>query len=241
MMLTALAFALTVSTQEDVWGTDFSKPLRPQGANTLSVTEEREGFELLFDGRTAKFRGYKRGALPTAWKAGGGEFRIEPGTGTGGDVVSLDQYGDFDLRLEWKVAPGGNSGIFFRVTEDQRVGYFTGPEMQVLDDEKHPDGKNPLTSAGSNYGLYAPAKKVVKGAGEWNAVRIVVIKDHVRFWLNGTQIVEYTLGSPEWKAKVAASKFNQWPTYGTRKKGHIALQDHGDKVAFRNIRIKRLD
>jgi len=110
--------------------------------------------------------------------------------------------------------------------------------MQVLDDARHKDGQSRLTSAGSAYGLYAAPAGVVKPAGEWNAVRIVVRGNHVEHWLNGTKVVEYELGSPDWKAKVEASKFKQWPGYGRAASGHIALQDHGDRVAYRDIKVR---
>ncbi len=128
----------------------------------------------------------------------------------------------------------------FRVSEDAEETYHTGPEMQVLDNAKHPDGKNPLTAAGSDYGLYAPIKDVTRPVGEWNAARLGVNGNHVEHWLNGTKLLEYTLGSPEWTKLVAASKFNEWPKYGKVPKGHIALQDHGNRVAYRNIKIRPL-
>jgi hypothetical protein len=160
--------------------------------------------------------------------------------GAGGDIVTVDEYGDFELELEWKVAPGGNSGIMYRVTETAANSYESGPEMQVLDDSGHADGRSRLTSAGSAYGLYPAPAGVVKPAGEWNAVRLVVNGNHVEHWLNGQKVVDYELGSPDWEAKVKASKFAEWPGYGRAARGRIALQDHGDRVAYRNIRIREL-
>ncbi|MBA3725297.1 MAG: DUF1080 domain-containing protein [Armatimonadetes bacterium] len=208
--------------------------------NALTPEEARRGFELLFDGKaTDKWRGFRKQTLPAGWSASDGELRIAKGAGAG-DIVTKDQYSDFELRLEWKVSPGGNSGIFIRVSEDLTAVYLSAPEMQVLDDDVHPDGMNPLTSAGSNYGLHAPKRDVGRPAGSWNEVRIIAKGNDIEYWLNGYKAVAYTLGGPEWTSLVAASKFADWPSYGKVKTGHIALQDHGDAVAYRNIRIRKL-
>ena len=156
----------------------------------------------------------------------------------GGDIITTEQFGDFELALEWKVSPGGNSGIMYRVTEAYDESYKSGPEMQVLDDSAHADGQDRLTSAGSNYALNAAPAGVVKRAGEWNAVRILVKGNHVEHWLNGQKVVEYELMSPDWETRVKQSKFAEWPGYGRAPRGHIALQDHGDRVAYRNIKIR---
>jgi hypothetical protein len=161
---------------------------------------------------------------------------IERGTG-GGDLVTDETFANFELALDWKVAPGGNSGIIYRIDDAGEQTYMTGPEMQVLDDERHPDGKSRLTSAGSVYGLYPAPTGVVKPAGEWNAVRIVVNGNSVVHWLNGVPAAKYDLGSADWERRVAASKFAEWKGYGRATRGRIGLQDHGDQVSFRNIRI----
>jgi Domain of Unknown Function (DUF1080) len=198
---------------------------------------ERE-WRILFDGRSLDaWRGFKKDNVPAGWQVvDGGLTRVDQA----GDLVTRELFDDFELTLEWQVAEGGNSGIMYRVTEDGGATYETGPEMQVLDDARHKDGQSRLTSAGAAYGLYAAPAGVVKPAGEWNAVRIVVRGNHVEHWLNGTKVVEYQLGSPDWEAKVKASKFRQWPGYGRAASGHIALQDHGDRVAYRDIRIRTL-
>jgi hypothetical protein len=192
----------------------------------------------LFDGRSLDaWRGFRNSTVPAGWQVVDGALTR---VGEGGDLITRDEFGDFELALEWKVAEGGNSGIMYRVTEDAGATYETGPEMQVLDDARHKDGESRLTAAGSAYGLYPAPAGVVKPAGEWNAVRIVVRGNHVEHWLNGIKVVEYELGSPDWKAKVEASKFKQWPGYGRAAAGHIALQDHGDRVAYRDIKIRTL-
>lgn len=206
--------------------------------NTLSQAEQAAGWRLLFDGRsTAGWHRFKSDAAPTGWRAENGALvRVAPG----GDIVTVEEFENFELTLEWNVAAGGNSGIFFRVTDAGGGIYETGPEMQVLDDARHADGKSRLTAAGSNFGLHPAPEGVVKPAGEWNRVRLVVNGLRVEHWLNGRKIVAYEIGSPDWKALVQASKFAQWPGYGRALRGRIALQDHGDRVAYRDIKIRVL-
>jgi len=206
--------------------------------NTLTAAERAAGWRLLFDGKTAAgWRGYHMDALPSGWQVQEGALTR---VGDGGDIISREQFADFELVLEWKVAPGGNSGVMYRVTEEYDYSYKSGPEMQVLDDAAHRDGLSRLTAAGANYGLYPAPAGVVKPAGEWNLARIVVHGNHVEHWLNGQKVVEYELLSPEWETRVKESKFVEWPNYGRAKRGHIALQDHGDRVAYRNIKIREL-
>jgi hypothetical protein len=192
----------------------------------------------LFDGvSTQGWRGFRRPAAPGGWQAVDSALTR---VGEGGDLLTEEQFENFELALEWKIREGGNSGIMFRVTEDTEQTYETGPEMQVLDDERHRDGGSRLTSAGSNYGLHAAPEGVVRPVGQWNAVRLVVNGAHVEHWLNGVKVVEYELWTPAWDSLVQASKFAQWPGYGRARRGHIALQDHGDWVAYRNITIRVL-
>ncbi len=206
--------------------------------NTLTPQERSDGWQLLFDGHSLdRWRGFKTDTAPSGWQALDGALTRTTG---GGDLVSRDTFANFELALDWKVDSAGNSGVMFRVTEEADLTYETGPEMQVLDDAAHADGKSPLTSAGSAYGLYPAPRGVVNPAGEWNSVRLVVNGAHVEHWMNGQRIVSYELWSPDWEAKVAASKFKQWPAYGRAASGHIALQDHGDPVSYRNIRIRVL-
>lgn len=208
--------------------------------NTLTEDEQKQGFQLIFDGKTTNgFRGFRQQAMPSIWQVVDGELRRMPGN-YGGDIVTTEQFDNFELRLEWKVAPGGNSGIFYRVSEDQEVVWYTGPEYQVLDDDLHPDGRSTLTSASSLYGIMARSADIVRPAGQWNEAKIIVNGTHVEHWLNNVKVVELTLGSAEWNDLVAKAKFATKPTYGKMPKGHLAFQDHGDPVAFRSIRIRKL-
>jgi hypothetical protein len=203
-----------------------------------SAAEEAEGWRPLFDGQTtAGWRGYSRPDMPEGWQVVDGALtRVAPA----GDIITEETFRDFELALEWKVEPGGNSGIFYRAIEGPRPIYEYAPEMQVLDDDAHADGLSRVTAAGANYGLYPAPEGVARPAGEWNEVRIRVDGSHVTYWLNGERIVDYELGSPDWEARVAASKFGEWPDFGRAPEGHIGLQDHGDRVAFRSIRIREL-
>jgi len=211
-------------------------PPEPSPHNTLTAAERDGGWRLLFDGATLDgWRGYDSEQVPDGW-------RVEEGTlhlaGGGGDIVTRDAFANFELSLDWRIADGGNSGIFYRAELGSEAIFMSAPEMQVLDDAGHPNGQNPLTAAGSNFGLYAAPGGVVRPAGEWNHARIVVEGDRVEHWLNGERVVEYTLGSPEWAELVRNSKFNDWPEYGTARSGHIGLQDHGDPVWYRDIKIR---
>ena len=196
------------------------------------------GSRVLFDGtNTDAWRGYKRDAFPTrGWLVKDGTLSPIVG-GDKVDLVTKDVYKDFDLELEWKVGPVGNSGVMYDVAETEIEPYWTGPEMQVLDDVGHKDGKESTTSAGSLYALVGPKGKVLKPVGEWNKARLVKKGNHVEHWLNGTKIVEYELGSPALAALIADSKFKDWKRFGKEGQGHIVLQHHGDPAWFRNVRI----
>ena len=206
--------------------------------NTLTDAEREAGWELLFDGQsTDGWRGYMMDAVPDGWQVLDGELTR---VGRGRDLITTAQFENFDLTLEWKVELGGNSGILFRAVEGPEQIYMGAPEMQILDDDNHADGRSPLTSVGSNYAIHPAPRGLAHPVGEWNSVRILVSGNHVEHWLNGFRTVEYELGSVDWLERVAASKFSQWPAYGQASRGHIGLQEHGDVVAFRNIKIRRL-
>lgn len=233
-----LALALAVPACSDSNPSAPGNVTDPPAPNTLSDAERAAGWRLLFDGvSTAGWRGFRQPSMPAAWTVVDGALTR---VGGGGDIVTADQFSNFELSLEWRIAPGGNSGIMFRVSEAADATFHTGPEMQVLDDVGHPDGRNPLTSAGACYGLYAPSAGVVRPAGSWNEVRIVVNGPLVQHWLNGVRVVEYEIGSAEWLSRVAASVFRDLPRYGREPRGHIALQEHGDRVAYRSVKVREL-
>jgi len=197
------------------------------------------GWRSLFDGASLKdWRGYKTDKVPDGW-------RVENGTLTKdkpvADIVTRDQFGNFELELDWKIGEAGNAGIFYRGTEEYDHIYWSAPEYQLLDDIKGEDNKSRLTSAGAAYAILPSPAGHLKPVGEWNRARIVANGSHVEHWLNGVKLLEYELGSADWEAKVKASKFKDWPNYGRARRGHIALQgDHAGTLAFRNIRIREL-
>jgi hypothetical protein len=211
--------------------------------NTLTAAEAKEGWKLLFDGKTLdKWRGFKRKTMPGNWGVVDGALTLTR-VDRRPDIITIEQFSDFDFKFEWKLAPApppGNSGVMFYVTEEGDETYQTGPEYQILDNANHDDGKNPLTRAASCYALFAPSRDMTRPVGTWNQGRIVANRGKVQHWLNGGKTTEYDLNSAEWKSKVAASKFKDWPLFGLARRGHIALQQHDARVAYRNLKIRTL-
>lgn len=215
--------------------------ISPGEDNQLSKAESKKGFKLLFDGKTTKgWHNYNKKGISEKWKVENNALCLsEKG---GGDIVSDAEYENFELEFDWKISEAGNSGVFYLVKEDTAYNsvWKTGVEYQVLDNEKHSDNKLITHTAGSNYDLIQPSKVVTKPVGEWNAAKIIVNKGKVEHWLNGTKVVEYELWSDAWKELVAKSKFKSLPGYAKFHKGHLALQDHGDKVWYKNLKIREL-
>ncbi|HEB61356.1 MAG TPA: DUF1080 domain-containing protein [Phycisphaeraceae bacterium] len=211
--------------------------------NTLTPGEKKQGFRLLFDGTDPgkHWRGFRRDAFPEkGWVVNDDSLHVLVGGG-GGDIITVDQFTNFELRLEWRVAPGANSGIMYRVAETQNATWMTGPEYQVLDDAGYEVSPTDPHSAAALYDLYPPAdNKWTVPVGEYNRARIIVNHGKVQHWLNGRLVVECDMNSAEWKERVAASKFNVYKDFGKHETGHIALQDHGNNVWYRNIRIREL-
>lgn len=211
---------------------------REAPVNQLTDAERTAGWRLLFDGHaTEAWRGYMRAELPAGWQAVDGSLTR---VAAAGDIITVDTFDDFELVFEFNVEPGGNSGIFIRAIEGPEQVWYAAPEYQILDDERHRDGASPLTSTGANYAVHPAPRGIARPAGEWNAGRILVDGSHVEHWLNGVKIVDYELGSDDWKRRVAESKFRQWPDYGQAPGGHIGLQDHGSRVAYRNLKVRPL-
>jgi Domain of Unknown Function (DUF1080) len=198
-------------------------------------------WKILFDGKsTDAWRGFRQDSFPNkTWKVEDGTLRTIVGSESR-DIITKEKYRDFELELEWKIAPGGNSGIIYLVSEDFDQTWNTGPEMQVLDDAKHSDGKEPKTSAGALYGLIAPSNKVLQPVGQWNKVRLIVHNGHVEHRLNGKKVLDYDLGSDQLKHLIAISKFKDFPRFAQNREGCVALQYHGDEVWYRKIRIRSL-
>jgi hypothetical protein len=226
---TALTLAVAAVAAAAIAGTD-------ERPNTLTAQERADGWRLLFDGTTtAGWRGFHRQTLPEGWQAVDGALtRVGPAA----DIVTVDEFGDFELTLDWTISPNANSGVFYRVTEDDAVMWHTAPEYQIIDNAYSKEPLKPVQLAGANYDLHPPLRDATRPIGSWNRTRLLVRGAHVEHWLNGLKVVEYELWSPDWERLVRASKFKDYPNYARARRGHIGLQDHGDTVAFRNIKIR---
>ena len=216
--------------------------------NQLSKQERGENWRLLFDGKSLKgWSGFQQSTIPSAWRVEEAALALpkfsggEPPPGERGYIRTADAFENFELRLQWAVAPGGNSGIFFFVRKDveNRI-WMVAPEMQILDDARHEDGIETSHRAGGLYDVYPPKCNALLPAGQYNNVRLVVNRGRVEHWLNGYRVAEYELDSPDWRARVAKSKFADMKEFGKVHEGYLALQDHGDVIRFRNIRIREL-
>lgn len=196
---------------------------------------------VLFDGKSKDaWRGYQRKEFPDkGWVVDRGAFKTIVG-GEHVDLITKQEFRNFELELEWKVSPGGNGGIFYRAGENDKEIWHSAPEIQVLDDDRHGDGKNPKTSAASLYALIAPVGKKLRPVGEFNHSRLVLNGHHGEHWLNGVRVVEYELDSPKLRELIAQSKFKDLPRFAKLPQGSIGLQHHGQEVWYRNIRVREL-
>ncbi len=211
----------------------------------MPTLQAQKGFKPIFDGKTTTgWHSYGKTTAGSGWKVEDGVLHFDPEAakdGQGGDLVTDLEYENFHLKLDWKVASKANSGIIFYIKDDitkYKNTYDTGLEMQVLDNDGHPDGKIIKHRAGDLYDLISSSSEPVKPVGEWNTAEIVCKNGKLTFVLNGVIVVETVLWDDNFKALIAGSKFADWPNFGTFKKGKIALQDHGDNVWYRNIMIK---
>lgn len=215
-----------------------------QSLNTLTSKEKASGWKLLFNGKDLDgWHIYLQPHAKPGWSIENGIIKTDfHNGGIRKDLITNGQYKNFELTLEWKISVGGNSGILFDVHEDPKFSetYFTGPEMQVLDNVKAEDNKQANHLAGSLYDLIAADPKFVHPAGEWNTVKIWLKNGHLIFWINDKKVVETQMWNDNWKRLVASSKFKKWPQFATYRQGHIALQYHGAVVWYRNIKIKEL-
>ncbi|MCH1408825.1 MAG: DUF1080 domain-containing protein [Verrucomicrobiales bacterium] len=204
--------------------------------NTLTKKEKAEGWELLFNGRDlSKFRNYKGKEVSDKWVVKDGAFTL---TEKGGkDIITKEQFGAFEIKLDYNISKGGNSGLMYHVTETEQTPWRTGPEIQIQDNI---DGHDPQ-KAGWLYQLYPSKVDATNPPGEWNTLHIIISPEKCVHYMNGEKYCEYVKGSADWHAKVAASKFSKFENFGKPTKGHINLQDHGNVVSFRNVKVKRLD
>lgn len=224
-------------------------PVQQQAQNTLSSEEKAAGWELLFDGKTTNgWRSFKKESIGSAWKVINGNLILDTSNKkdwqikNGGDIITNEEFENYELTLEWKIDQGGNSGIIYNVVEDEKYDYVwqTGPEMQILDNVGHADGRIVTHRAADLYDMIECSFVAANPALEWNKIRLISNNGHVEHWINGYKVVEFEMHNDTWTSMIANSKFKDMPDFGLAKKGHLALQDHGDRVWFRNIKIKRL-
>lgn len=246
----ALAVSCNNSSSDKKNETDTTKVTNVPNLNTLTEEQKAEGWQLLFDGNsTAGWHQYGGKPVGSAWKVQEGTLYLDTSIKEnwqikdGGDIITDGEFENFHLKLEWKIAKDGNSGIIFYIHEDTVLyewPWMTGPEMQVLHNEGHSDGKIPKHRAGDLYDLISCSKETVKAPGEWNLAEIKAEKGKLDFYLNGENVVSTMMWDENWKKMIAGSKFKSMPAFGTYTKGKIGLQDHGNMVWYRNVMIKKL-
>ena len=207
--------------------------------NQLTAAEQAGGWQLLFDGQSLdSWRTYRKPAPDLEWQAIDGELTLT--RRGGGDLISKGTWSNFEFALDWKISEGGNSGIFFLAGESSRPIFFLAPEIQILDDARHSDGKVETRRSGSLFDLIAAPRESQKPAGEWNRVLISHLNGRLQVWQNDVQTVDVQIGGEQWNALLAESKFADWEGFGTLTSGHFGLQDHGDVVSFRNLKVRPL-
>jgi len=232
----AAAFAISVVALGACARPSSSQAKPASQPSWLSAADAKAGWRSLSS--LEQWRLYQSEGAPTGWTA---NDSIIGKNGVGTDIVSRKTYTDFELAFDWMLDAGGNSGVFYRATEEYPKVYWSAPEYALLDDAKHPDGKNVITSAGAAHSLYAPPRGVVKAAGEWNTTRILVKGTHVEHWLNGQMVVSYDYDTPDYSERLAKSKFARWANFGKAKSGLIAIQgDHGGQLQIRHLRVREL-
>ena len=237
--ISQIALALAACTPMGNSSQSASSASTTTGTSALTADQIAAGWRSLFDGtNTNAWRGYKLPTMPAGWRIVDG---VLTKSGPVEDIITKEQFGNFELAMDWKLSAGGNAGLFYRGTEEYDHIYWSAPEYQLLDDAGHPDGKSRLTAAGADYALYPSPAGIVKPADEWNSTLLVVNGNRVQHWLNGQRLLEYELGSADWQQKVAASKFAAYPNYGKASRGYIGIQgDHDGTLSLRNIRIRVL-
>jgi len=232
---------LLIGTPYVLRSPDSASPPVSDTINSLTEPERETGWRLLFDGTSLDgWRGYQRDSVPGGWAVEASAIHFEGEGSNSTTLITTDTFDHFELRIEWKISPEGNSGIIYRATEDKKDPYRTGPEFQVLDNAVLDNPSGSVYQAGALYGLYAPTKDVTRPVGEYNEARIVVRGNHVEHWMNGTKLLEAEIGSEAWKERVAGTKFTNYDAFVEAETGHIALQDHGHPVWYRDIKLRPL-
>jgi hypothetical protein len=239
-MVKKIFFVLTL-----IMGNMFLQSASAQKDNELTEAEKKDGWKLLFDGKTLNGWRMYQNKLADCWGAKNGEIYCK-GSATDksdlrADIITAEQYENYELSVDWKIAAGGNSGIIYNVTEDYGASYLSGPEYQLIDDEGYPGGKlEDWQKTGSDYAMYTATSRPTKPIGEYNTSKIVVKGAHREHWLNGVKVVEFEAWSDDWNKRKSIGKWKDTPGYGMAKKGYICLQDHGSGVWFKNIKIRKL-
>jgi Domain of Unknown Function (DUF1080) len=239
-MLKKILFVLTL-----IMGNMLLQSASAQKDNTLTDEEKKAGWQLLFDGKTLKGWKMYQNKPADCWGAKDGELYCK-GSATDksdlrADIITAEQYENYELSVDWKIAPGGNSGIIYNVTEEYPSSYQSGPEYQLIDDEGYSGGKlEDWQKTGSDYAMYTATSRPTKPVGQYNTSKIVVKGAHREYWLNGVKVVEFEAWSDDWNKRKSVGKWKDTPGYGMAKKGYICLQDHGSGVWFKNIKIRKL-
>ena len=212
--------------------------------NSLTQSEKKSGWELLFDGKTLNGWRMYQNKLTDCWGAKNGELYCKGSetnkTDLRTDIITAEQYGDFELSIDWKIAPESNSGIMYHVTEQYNVPYLSGPEYQIIDDIGFPEKLEDWQKTGADYAMYPASTRPTNPVGQYNTSRIIVKGAHREYWLNNVKVVDFEAWTPEWNKQKATGKWKNAPGYGIAKNGYICLQDHGGGVWFKNIKIRKL-
>jgi hypothetical protein len=216
------------------------KPFQVKRDNTLTPAEKKEGWVLLFDGKTTNgWRSYGK-KTQDSWEVLFGQLHCKTKAKNRADLMTVSQYDNFELQFDWKVEKGANSGVVWRVIETSGASYETGPEYQLIDDEGYPEKLEEWQKSGSDYGMHPPMVLASKPAGEYNHTKLIVNGAHVQHWLNARKVADFELWSPAWQELKSKSKWKDLANYGMAKKGFIALQDHGGGIYFKNIKLRKL-
>ncbi|MEJ7740491.1 MAG: DUF1080 domain-containing protein [Chitinophagaceae bacterium] len=243
-IVSSAILSCTDADQKTITQTDKLPAMSDTIDKELSDTERSNGWKLLFDGSSLNGWRTYQGKKSDSWSVNDGTLYCKGSTSDKSDLradlITTGQYENFELSIDWKISPQGNSGIIYLASEEFKASYLSGPEYQVIDDVGFPQKLEDWQRTGANYAMNPAPDAKTKPVGEWNNTRIVVNQGHVEHWLNGEKVVDYELWTDKWKQEKSTGKWKDAPGYGLTKKGHIALQDHGSEAWFRNIKIKEL-